>query len=89
NQIVLKENGRTYARELNLVKRWFMQPENDPKHGSCSTVEWLKKNKVYILECIRSKTTGVFPEAVRLLNALLLPSIHLDYHTSCPTYIIY
>ncbi len=49
-QQILKENVRTSVRELNLKRRWILQQDNDAKHTSCSTKEWLKKNKVNVLE---------------------------------------
>uniref|UniRef100_A0A8C4TBF5 Transposase n=1 Tax=Erpetoichthys calabaricus TaxID=27687 RepID=A0A8C4TBF5_ERPCA len=49
-QRILKENVRTSVQELNLKRRWVMQQDNDPKHTSRSTKEWLKKNKVNVLE---------------------------------------
>ncbi len=49
-QQILKENIRTSVPELSLKKKWAMQQDNDPKHTSHFTKEWLKKNKVNILE---------------------------------------
>ncbi len=45
-----KEDVRTSVRELNLKRKGVMQQDNDPKHTSHSTNEWLKKNKVNVLE---------------------------------------
>uniref|UniRef100_A0AAR2JEE5 Amino acid transporter transmembrane domain-containing protein n=1 Tax=Pygocentrus nattereri TaxID=42514 RepID=A0AAR2JEE5_PYGNA len=45
-QRILKENVRTSVHELNLKRRWVMQQDNNPKHTSRSTKEWLKQIKV-------------------------------------------
>ncbi len=49
-QQILKENIRTSVPELSLKRKWAMQQDNDPKHTSHFTREWLKKNKVNVLE---------------------------------------
>ncbi len=36
--------------DLKLKRTWVMQQDNDPKHTSKSTSEWLKKNKIKVLE---------------------------------------
>lgn len=38
------------VRQLKLCRRWVMQQDNDPKHRSKSTTEWLQKNKIRLLE---------------------------------------
>ncbi len=50
NQKILKENGRLSVCDLKLKRTWVMQQDNDPKHTSKSTSEWLKKNKIKVLE---------------------------------------
>lgn len=40
---------RTSVSELILKRKWLMQQDNDPKHTSCTTKEWLKKNKASVL----------------------------------------
>ncbi len=37
-------------KEQSLKRMWVMQQDNNPKHTSHSTKEWLKKNKVNVLE---------------------------------------
>ncbi len=49
-QQILKENVRTSVYEQSLKRTWVMQQDNNPKHTSHSTKEWLKKNKVHVLE---------------------------------------
>ena len=49
-QKILKENVRPSVRELKLKRTWVLQQDNDPKHTSKSTTEWLKKNKMKTLE---------------------------------------
>ncbi len=35
---------------MNLKRTWVLQQDNNPKHTSHSTKEWLKKNKINVLE---------------------------------------
>ncbi len=49
-QKILKENVRLSVCDLKLKRTWVMQQDNDPKHTSKSTSEWLKKNKIKVLE---------------------------------------
>ncbi len=49
-QKILKENVRPSVCDLKLKRTWVMQQDNDPKHTSKSTSEWLKKNKIKVLE---------------------------------------
>ncbi len=44
-QKILKDN----VRDLKLNRTWVLQKDNDPKHTSKSTSEWLKKNKMKTL----------------------------------------
>ncbi len=50
NQKILKENVRSSVCDLKLKHTWVMQQDNDLKHTSKSTSEWLKKNKIKVLE---------------------------------------
>ncbi len=50
NQKILKENVRPSVWDLKLKCTWVMLQYNDPKHTSKSTSEWLKKNKIKVLE---------------------------------------
>ncbi len=45
---ILKDNVRPSV--CDLKRTWVMQQDNDPKHISKSTSEWLKKNKIKVLE---------------------------------------
>ncbi len=45
-QKILKENVRPSVCDLKLKRTWVMQQDNDPKHTSKSTSEWLNKMKV-------------------------------------------
>ncbi|KAK3537122.1 hypothetical protein QTP70_002140 [Hemibagrus guttatus] len=49
-QNILKENVRPSVCDLRLKRTWVLQQDNDPKHTSKSTSEWLKKNKMKTLE---------------------------------------
>ncbi len=49
-QKILKENVRPSVCDLKFKRTWGMQQDNDPKHTSKSTSEWLKKNKIKVLE---------------------------------------
>ncbi|KAK3524035.1 hypothetical protein QTP70_017546 [Hemibagrus guttatus] len=49
-QNILKENVRPSVCDLKLKRTWVLQQDNDPKHTSKSTSEWLKKNKMKTLE---------------------------------------
>ncbi|KAK3556280.1 hypothetical protein QTP70_007059 [Hemibagrus guttatus] len=46
----VKENVRPSVCDLKLKRTWVLQQDNDPKHTSKSTSEWLKKNKMKTLE---------------------------------------
>ncbi len=47
---IRKENVRPSVCDLKLKRTWVMQQDNDLKHTSMSTSEWLKKNKIKVLE---------------------------------------
>ncbi|KAK3555833.1 hypothetical protein QTP86_029038 [Hemibagrus guttatus] len=49
-QKILKKNVRLSVCDLRLKRTWVLQQDNDPKHSSKSTSEWLKKNKMKTLE---------------------------------------
>ncbi|KAK3561426.1 hypothetical protein QTP86_002540 [Hemibagrus guttatus] len=49
-QKILKETVRPSVCDLKLKRTWVLQQDNDPKHSSKSTSEWLKKNKMKTLE---------------------------------------
>ncbi len=49
-QKILKDNVRPSVRDLKLKRTCVLQQDNDPKHTSKSTSEWLKKNKMKTLE---------------------------------------
>ncbi|KAK3513020.1 hypothetical protein QTP70_000182 [Hemibagrus guttatus] len=46
----VKENVQPSVSDLKLKRTWVLQQDNDPKHTSKSTSEWLKKNKMKTLE---------------------------------------
>ena len=41
-QNILQKYVRASVCELKLNRKWVMQQDNDPKHTSKSTTEWLK-----------------------------------------------
>ena len=49
-QKILKENVCPSVCDLKLKRSWVMQQDNDLKHTSKSTSEWLKRNKIKVLE---------------------------------------
>uniref|UniRef100_A0A8C5LSX0 Transposase n=1 Tax=Leptobrachium leishanense TaxID=445787 RepID=A0A8C5LSX0_9ANUR len=49
-QDLLQENVSSSVRQLKLRRGWVMQQDNDPKHTSNSTKEWLQQNKIRLLE---------------------------------------
>ncbi len=49
-QKILKENVWLSVCDLKLKRTWVMQQDNDPKHTSKATSEWLKKNIIKVLE---------------------------------------
>ena len=49
-QKILDENVQPSVRDRKLKKPWVLQQDDDPKHTSKSTSEWLKKNKMKTLE---------------------------------------
>jgi transposase len=49
-QDILQENVRLSVRQLKLNRMWVMQQDNESKHGSKSTIEWLQPKKIRPLE---------------------------------------
>ena len=49
-QKILANHLKPSATKLGLKHNWTFQHNNDPKHTSKSTSEWLKKNKIKVLE---------------------------------------
>uniref|UniRef100_A0A3Q2CFB6 Tc1-like transposase DDE domain-containing protein n=1 Tax=Cyprinodon variegatus TaxID=28743 RepID=A0A3Q2CFB6_CYPVA len=49
-QQILDQNLLPSVRELKLGRKWIMQQDNDPKHSSKSTKEWLKRKKICTLD---------------------------------------
>uniref|UniRef100_A0AAZ3SGH7 Tc1-like transposase DDE domain-containing protein n=1 Tax=Oncorhynchus tshawytscha TaxID=74940 RepID=A0AAZ3SGH7_ONCTS len=47
---ILKQHLRTSDRKLKLGRKWVFQMDNDPKHTSKVVANWLKDNKVKVLE---------------------------------------
>ncbi len=72
-QKILKENVRPSVRDLKLKHTWVMQQDNDHKHTSKSTAEWLKKNTFKDLE-FPSQSPNLNP--IEMLWHDLKQSIH-------------
>uniref|UniRef100_A0A9J7X3L6 Transposase n=1 Tax=Cyprinus carpio carpio TaxID=630221 RepID=A0A9J7X3L6_CYPCA len=68
-QKILKENVRPSVRDLKLTRTWVLQQDNDPKHTSKSTSEWLKKNKIW--------------SGLSLADSAFLSNIHISVYTKC------
>uniref|UniRef100_A0A8C4N7K6 Transposase n=1 Tax=Eptatretus burgeri TaxID=7764 RepID=A0A8C4N7K6_EPTBU len=49
-QQILQENVRASFREQKLNRKWVTQQDNNPKHTSKSTTEWLNQKRFYVLE---------------------------------------
>ncbi len=49
-QKIMKENVQPSVCDLKLKLNWVMQQDNDLKNTSKTTSEWLKKNKIKVLE---------------------------------------
>ncbi len=57
---------------------WVMQQDNNPKHTSHSTKEWLKKNKVNVLEWL-SQSPDINPIQMLWKDLKLLHVIVQDW----------
>ncbi|KAI3368362.1 hypothetical protein L3Q82_008070 [Scortum barcoo] len=49
-QRVLEEHVKPSVKKLKLKRNWTLQHDNDPKHTSKSTKDWLKTKKWRVLE---------------------------------------
>lgn len=49
-QRVLEEHVKPSVKKLKLTRNWTLQHDNDPKHTSKSTKDWLKTKKWRVLE---------------------------------------
>ena len=49
-QTILQDDVRMSVSQLKLCRRCVMQQNNDPKHQSKSTTEWLQRNKICLME---------------------------------------
>ena len=49
-QDISQDNIRISVRQLKRNRSWVMQQDNDPKHRSKSTTEWLQQKKICLLE---------------------------------------
>ena len=50
---ILDENLLESTMNLKLGRRFTFQQENDPKHKTKATLEWLNKKKINVLELPR------------------------------------
>nr|AAW25703.1 SJCHGC03999 protein [Schistosoma japonicum] len=50
NEFPSFQNTRLSVCQLKLNRSWVMQQDNDPKHRSKSTIEWLQQKKICLLE---------------------------------------
>lgn len=56
-QTILKEKVRSSVCELKLKCKWVMQQDNNPEHNCKSTIEWLRRNNIKVLERPRKVLT--------------------------------
>ena len=49
-QQILDQNLLPSVRELKLGRKWVLQQDNDPKHTSKTTKEWLKRKRIHTLD---------------------------------------
>ena len=49
---ILDENLLESAMNLKLGRRFTFQQDNDPKHKDKTTLEWLNKKKINVLESL-------------------------------------
>jgi len=49
-QKILDDNVRPSVRQLKLRRNWTFQQDNDPKHTSKSTTEWLRRKRYRVLK---------------------------------------
>ena len=54
-QEILKENVQPSVCDLKFKSTWDMQQDNDPKHDSKTTSEWLKKQQKKVFGVASSK----------------------------------
>jgi len=47
---ILTENIKQSAKSLKLGRRWMFQHNNDPKHTSHLVTNWLRSNKIKVLQ---------------------------------------
>ncbi len=47
---ILSENLLTSARAMKMKRGWVFQHDNDPKHTTRATKEWLRKKHFKVLE---------------------------------------
>ncbi|KAI4901942.1 hypothetical protein NFI96_021236 [Prochilodus magdalenae] len=82
-QKILKESVRPSVRDLKLKRTWVLQQDNDPKHASKSTSEWLKENKVKALEWpSQSPDLNPFEGSSKRQFMLENPPMWLNYNNS-------
>jgi hypothetical protein len=48
NSQVYQDNVRLSVRQLKLNRSSVMQQDNNPKHRSKSTIEWLQQKKIHL-----------------------------------------
>ena len=47
---ILEENLHDSAMNLKLGRRFTFHQDNDPKHKATTTLEWLNKKKINVIE---------------------------------------
>lgn len=78
---ILILNVRTCVHGLRRKRYWVMQQDNDPKHTSHSTKEWLKKNKLKVLHWL-SQSPDFNP--IEILWKDLKWAVHLSKSGNIP-----
>uniref|UniRef100_A0A803K2Y2 Tc1-like transposase DDE domain-containing protein n=1 Tax=Xenopus tropicalis TaxID=8364 RepID=A0A803K2Y2_XENTR len=63
--------------QLKLKRSWVLQQDNDPKHTSKSTSEWLKKNKMKTLDGLLNYNNSAKMSGPKFLQSAVKDSLQV------------